>query len=84
MFSSQAELSNTSSVTDSTSEDLTSSSKEQSPPLVSELLFIQRMVEVFNVLLFSDDDSSATEEKKKVKKKNCFQRLGSWMRNGMR
>ena len=33
-----------------TSEDSTTSGKKQSSPLVSQSLFIQRMVEVFNVL----------------------------------
>ena len=67
-----------------TSEDSTTSGKKQSPPLVSELLFIQRTVEVFNVLWFSDDTGS-TEKKQKTKrkKKNCFRRFFSWMKKNL-
>ena len=73
VFSSQAGLSTTSE-SSLTCEDLTTPGKKQSPLLVSDLLFSQRTVEVFNVLLFSDDSGAAE------KKKNCFQRLGSWMK----
>ena len=55
VFSSQSGMSESSlEVSDSdmswTSEDSTTSGKKQSPPLVFESLFIQRMDEVFNVL----------------------------------
>ena len=50
MSESSLEVSDSDSEMSWTSEDSTSSGKKQSPPLVFESLFIQRMVEVFNVL----------------------------------